>query len=341
MLRCGRVFGLAVLFPILIINFSATAQRTDAHTEAAGLPSTETLPETYPVITIKGPCPRTAKATHDAGKVCTTTVTRQEFERLVHALNPKMPKQDRRQLAQNYGRMLALSAEATRKGLDKNPDVQALLRYTRANALASAIFKDVIRKNSSSSAESVEEFYREHKSSFDRYTLERIFIPRQKQGDVDNQGLETALSGGGNSKSDMKAVADQIHREAVANGDFTELQKKAFEASGIKSQPKVEMSEIGRGDLPEGHDQVFDLPIGQVSRVLEDAGGYYIYKVISRRSPSLESIRDEVNLHMQNSNTKLALQKIEGLSKAQVNNAYFDKYDPPPPDKNEPDMDDD
>jgi hypothetical protein len=328
---------------LLLINSPARAQQTTTRSEPASLPSTKTLPENYPVITIRGPCPRNAKAVHGAAtKTCTTTVTRQEFERLVHAINPKMPKQDRRQLAQNYARMLALSREAMRKRLDKDPAVQALLRYTRTNALASATFKNVIRENSSSSADSVAKFYEDNKSSFDRYTLQRIFIPKHEQGSVDNQTLESTLSDGGNAPNeDMKAVADEIHHEAIAGGDFVALQQKAFHASGIKSQPKIEMSELGRGDLPEGHDQVFDLPIGQVSPVLTDASGYYIYKVISRRSPSLASIRDEVNLHMQNSNTRRALQEIEGLSKAEVNNRYFDKYDAPPPDAREPDMDDD
>jgi parvulin-like peptidyl-prolyl isomerase len=86
---------------------------------------------------------------------------------------------------------------------------------------------------------------------------------------------------------------------------------------------------------------VFDLAPGAVSPVLADPTGYYIYKLISKGTPAFESIREAVSVRMQNQNTVEATKRIEELSKATVDAAYFDKYRPPPPNPDEPEIDND
>jgi len=43
--------------------------------------------------------------------------------------------------------------------------------------------------------------------------------------------------------------------------------------------PNASMGKIRRTGLPPGHDAVFSLKAGEVSSLLTDSGGHYIYKV--------------------------------------------------------------
>lgn len=85
----------------------------------------------------------------------------------------------------------------------------------------------------------------------------------------------------------------------------------------------------------------FALAPGAVSAVLPDDSGFYIYKLVSKQTPEFKSIREEVVLRMQTQTVNEALKKIESYAKARVNEDYFNKYEPPAPNPNEPDVDND
>src|SRR5437016_1662282 len=67
-----------------------------------------------PVITVNGVCDQGAGAAD-----CKTVVTRAEFEKIVNALQPNMPKQQQKALANQYAMALLLAGKAHEQGLDK------------------------------------------------------------------------------------------------------------------------------------------------------------------------------------------------------------------------------
>jgi hypothetical protein len=342
-----KAFLLLIMWaPLLGISLTLDAHAQESKPAApetsAELPSTDTLPREYPIITVNTACPPPVSKTSKAS--CKTVITRAEFEALVSAVNPKMTTRERRDLAQNYGRALALSQVALSKGLDKDPGMQALMRFLRSTALASAVFKGIFRESAGTSTEQVREFYEKHKPDFERFNFQRIFIPREKQGqnpeplaNLENAPAQDTKPGG----NEMKDLANRIQARAAAGEDFVALQKSALAAAGLHGDPQVAMDGMARGDFPESHNQVFDLAPGAVSPVLADPTGYYIYKLISKGTPAFESIREAVSVRMQNQNTVEATKRIEELSKATVDAAYFDKYQPPPPNPDEPEIDND
>jgi hypothetical protein len=321
----------------------SAAQETQPDTSytTTPLPLTSTLPRNYPVITVQGVCPAGKTSGKPRAKSsCPIIVTRAEFEGLVAALDPKMLKKDRHDLARNYGQLLALSQEAIRKGLDKEPRVRALVRYASVTALASAVSKEIYRDQVSASPEQVEKYYHSHKATFDIYTFQRLFIPKEKQGEA--MSLEDAAKGDSPStEAAMKVLAEGMHTRAVAGEDFAALQKEVFAAAGIKSEPNVNMDNVGRGSLPKAQNEIFDLAPGKISSLLTDNTGYYIYKLVSKQTPSFDSVREQVQVSMLNQGTTEAIAQIQKLSQATVNETYFDKYDTPPPNPNEPDVDND
>jgi parvulin-like peptidyl-prolyl isomerase len=270
-------------------------------------------------------------------------VTREDFEELVNAINPKMTKLERRQLAENYGHMLALSQEAHRRGIDRQPGVRALLNYAHMTTLAGAFSKDLYREAANPSAKEIEEYYEGNRGFFTKYSFLRIYIPRERQGAqaASSQNLEQDLAATKSASVDeMKALADEVHTRAVAGEDFAALQERVFNVAAIKSPAEVKM-DFEPGQLPKTQNAAFDLAAGAVSAVLPDDSGFYIYKLISKRTPELKNIREEVSMRMQTETTNQALKKIESYAKTKVNEDYFNKYQPPAPNPNEPDVDDD
>jgi hypothetical protein len=264
-------------------------------------------------------------------------VTREEFEELINEINPHMTKRERRELAENYGHMLTMSHEALREGLDKDPGVQALMRYVRTTALGGAAYKKVYRESAEAPQAAVEHYYQDHRGDFERFNFQRIFIPREKQGQATS--LEQASEPTPSTETEMKELAEKAYARAAAGEEFVAVQKDVAKAAGINHEVNVTLDDMVRGALPKEHDAVFELAPGAVSKLISEGSGYYIYKLVSKQTPTLESIGPQVQLAMQNEKLGKSVGRIQDRSK--VNADYFDKYDPPAPDPNEPEVDND
>ena len=66
-------------------------------------------------------------------------------------------------------------------------------------------------------------------------------------------------------------------------------------ASNKGTAPPVELGERRRGTLPpKQEDAVFVLKVGEVSAALDEASGYYIYKMVSKDAVALDKVHDEI-----------------------------------------------
>ena len=317
---------ICLLFISLAFPAAIAQSVTPTEAQPSHLPSTAILPAAYPVFTIKGLCSAGTKKT----TACQTVVTRAEFEKLANALNPQMTKFERRQLADTYAHILALSQAALAHGLDKSPVVQERLRYARLRTLAAEMASEIYRENTRPVDQDVVAYYNAHKSSFDRYTLQRIFIPREKQGESSN-GEEAA----------MKSLADSVYVRASAGESFSKLQQEVTAAAGLSNDVTVDMSEVTRSALPEGHRGVLDSAQGSIAPLLSDETGYYIYRVVSRQTPSFEAVKQQASVAVQSQKQSEALNKLDKAAKTEVNESYFDKYDPPAASQPEVETEDD
>ena len=78
-----------------------------------------------------------------------------------------------------------------------------------------------------------------------------------------------------------------------------------------------------KNGLPPGHDAVFSLKIGEISQVLNDSGGHYIYKVDSVATESLAEVKEEIHNKLQGQRMRDLMSKIQGPFSTEVNDAYF------------------
>ena len=308
-------------------------RQDDDEIPAPKVPASQ-VPPTAAVITIQGLCPSpaatgktgtaktAAKPASQAG--CKTVITRAQFEKLADALNPQMPLPTKKQLAEAYPRLLLFAQKARAMGLDKEPQFQEMMRFATLQLLAQNLTRSIQKKAANISDAQVTKYYQDNPTRFQQVELLRIFIPKSKQhapeaGATAPPKVDTAAD-----EAAMKAVAEKIHSDAAGGGDFQKLQQQAFEAAGIKSQsPNVNLGKLTREGLPTNHQKVFELQAGQVSELLDDPGGYYIYKVASKQMVPLEQAKGEIRNLLQQQTFRQQMEAMIGAVKPELNQAYF------------------
>jgi hypothetical protein len=232
------------------------------------------------VITLLGFCNH---KTHQ-GDPCQTIVTRSQFEKLTDALQPGMSLELRLKVANAYARMMKMAAAGEERGLDETPGFAEEMRYARLQLLSQDLSR-MLREEADKVPDSeIAEYYQKNRSSFERATFARIFIPRKREA-------------GTHSGDRMLEVAADLRARAARGADPDELQEVAYLAAGIHGAvPHTKLENVRRTTLPPTHEGVMYLRPGEVSEVLSDPdGGHFIYKMISRTSLSLQEAQPEIH----------------------------------------------
>jgi hypothetical protein len=282
------------------------------------------------VLTIKGFCP----GQPPVGSACETTVTRAQFEAIAGAIQPTMNSVVKRQLASLYPRLLVMSHEAETEGLDKDPQYQQMMAYARMQILTQALTRKVQEQAGKLEESDIEDYYQKHLQLFQLYTLQRLLVPLRKQSAEGDRGkgaekssAETAQEQSARQAAEaaeLTKLAEALRARAAAGADLLELQKEAFQAAGVKvNAPNTEMGEVRRTSIPAAHLAALDLKAGEVSQVITDGGGHYIYKLEAKKQLTLAQVKDEVRGTLISDRVKETMDKIQHSYTTETNESYF------------------
>src|SRR5882757_6441859 len=130
-----------------------------------------------PVITVKGACTDPAKK----GQTCETVVTREQFEKLAESLQPNMAAPIKLRLATAYSRLIGMSQEAEKRGLDKTPKFEANLSFARMQILSQQLTSTLQEESQKIPDAEIEKYYNEKIDTYQEANLQRLYIPRTKQ----------------------------------------------------------------------------------------------------------------------------------------------------------------
>jgi hypothetical protein len=289
--------------------------------------SAASVPPDSPVITIEGICDRSSE-TAASGRTsapattpeCKTIVTKAQFEKLVEALNPQMAGPARRQLAESYPRLLVFADKARELGLDQDPHFADAMRFVSMQILTQHLtlyFEEQAAKISDSD---IDAYYKTNAIRFEREEMLRIFVPKQKRQEKTVSGERSSST----ADSPMLAVAEKIRSRAAAGEDFLQLQKEAFEAANIASgSPSVGTGKIAAIGLPIDHRGVFEMEPGQVSAIIADSSGYYIYKVVSKEKVPLAQASREIRKSIVSDRVQDATASLGKSIKSEFDQKYF------------------
>ncbi len=288
------------------------------------------------------PASASAKAadTKTAATGCKTVITKAEFEKLVGALAPNPTPQQKKQLAGVLPRVIAMSTAAKKEGLDKTAQYDETVKFVKMQVLTNQLQRKIQEQASDIKPEEVEKYYKDHPEMFEQYNVDRIFVPRTKQVDAEakeedekdeklTDEQKKAKEAAEKAKTDeaeqaMTKLAQDIRTRAAAGEDMAKLQKEAFDAAGMKIEsPTVNLPNVRRTGLPPAHSAIFDLKQGEVSQVISDAGGHYIYKINSKTEMPLDQAKNEIHGKMQNDRMREKMDSLNNSFKVETNEAYF------------------
>jgi hypothetical protein len=324
------------------------------------------VPPGAPVLTILGVCstqPRPAAAKATAAKPataakaatakssadCKTVITKAEFEKLAGHLAPNLTPQMKKQLAALLPQWIALSNEAKKKGMDKTPQFEDRVKVLKMQILTQELRQKIQEEAANLPPEEIEKYYREHADTYEQFNLDRLFVPRtkppepgakEKEDDKDEKLSEEGQKAKAaeekarteEGEQAMNKLAENLRARAAAGEDFAKLQKEAFEAAGMKMQTTtVNLPSLRRSGLPPAQAAVFDLKPGEVSQVINDAGGHYIYKVNGKSQVPLDQAKSEIRSKLQNDRMKEMMDKLNNSFKVETNEAYFGPPSPAGP----------
>ncbi len=302
---------------------------------------------------MNGVCPAQAKSTTTAKGAaskapvtktsaadCKTVITKAQFEQLADALSPNVTPQVKRQLAGILPRLIAMSDAAQKQGLDKTPQYATSLKFVKMQVLNQALQRKISKEAADVPEAEIAKYYKEHPETYEQFNVERLFVPRTKQADAEAKDEEEkdqkmtddekkAKETAEKAKADeaeqaMSKLADDLRARAAKGEDLAKLQKEAFEAAGLKIEsPTVSLPNIRRGGLPPAHAAVYDLKIGDISPVISDSGGHYIYKLNSKTQLTLDQAKSDIHTRLQNDRMKEMMDKLNNSFKADTNEAYF------------------
>ena len=295
------------------------------------------------VITIKGFC---ADASLQ-GDACKTAITRAQFEKLADALQPGMSPAMRRQLATAYSRMLTMSSAAEKRSLDKTAHFDESIRFARMQILAQELSKALQADSNNVSDQDIQENYAKNTANFEQATFARIFVPHAKRMETPSPKKSAAKAGTPTDASktastalkapakalspeQQQKVAEQamtkeaklLHARAVKGEDADKLQKEAYVAAGLPgTPPTTKMEKVRRTTLPANHQVAMDLKPGEVSEIIVDPSGNYTYKMISKETLPLDSVKGEIRNQLSSTRYREAMQHYQ--NNADLNDAYF------------------
>jgi hypothetical protein len=306
------------------------------------------IPESAVVLTIKGVCSPATKAAAasktPAGKTaakkpadCETKITRAQFEKIAGALSPNVTPQLKHQLATVLPRFMAMSDAAKEKGLDKTPHFEEMMKIVRMQVLTQELQRSVQEQADKITPEDVNAYYKGHPEQYEQFSLDRLFVPRFKQAEPEKEDAKSMTDDERKAKEaadkakqqegeqEMTKLADSLRAKAASGTDFTELQKEAYAAAGEKVEnPVANLPKVRRTGLPPAHAAVFDLKVGDVSQVISDNGGHYVYKIVSKEElPLDQTLQTEIHNKLRSERMKELMDKYTNSFQAIPNEAYF------------------
>ncbi|HEX6804207.1 MAG TPA: hypothetical protein VF133_11060 [Terriglobales bacterium] len=280
-----------------------------------------------PVITVKGLCEKAAGAN---AADCKTVVTRSDFEKLINAVQPNMPKPQQKQVAARYVQFLMLANKARELGLDKGPEFDEQMYLQRLQVLARMAGEHMQKEAGQVSDAEVESYYREHSADFRTISYDKIYVPKQKQADAAKPGAPADPDAQKKREADeaaMKAEADKLRASAAAGQDFVKLQQEAYDAAGLKlksTSANTHVEKVRKNALPPSDGSIFELKKGEVSQVFNDPAAYMIYKIDDFQDQPLSDVKQEVARSLQGQKLKTFSEELQ--KSVAENTTYNDSY---------------
>jgi hypothetical protein len=293
-------------------------------------PEPEVSPDAT-VITIEGVCEHPSS---DKPADCRTTVTKAEFEEAIKAIQPTIPPAaQRRQFASRYAMLMIFSDAAHKQGIDKGPKFEEQMKLTRMEVASRLLGQNMQEKAGTVSDAEVADFYTQHAANFEQVDVQQIFLPHAKQPSPPAKaGTAPAAKPTAVTEEATRTEVEGLYKRAAAGEDFTKLQAEAYTFAGLKTKPPdTKVKGLKRGTLTPNRAVVFELKPGEVSKVVTDPTGYFIYKLDKKDTVPMATVRADIENAIKSQKMQAAMKTMEGAATPKFDDKYFGPVPGPGP----------
>lgn len=292
-----------------------------------GLVAAFTLASALALSAQAAPKPHAATPAAGADPVVISVGSEQIRASQFNALIANAPAQNRaameankRAVADELGKMLALVQEARRRGLDQDPNYKAKMMLAQDDALAQSAVQAIAATTKPTDAD-LKAYYDAHAAEFKQSKVRHILI-----GDNESQGSPSTRT-----PADALAKAKDVDAKLKAGADFAATAKAESDDPGSKDQGG-ELGEITPGQtVPEFEKAMDALPVGQVSDPVHTQFGYHIIEVESRTTLPFEQAKAGIGQQLTSKAVSDAIDKIAANAHVNINAGFFGPPKPPAP----------
>ena len=296
-------------------NQAAAPAREPADT-SAGVAPTQT------VMTVHGVC-GDSNAVAAAASTCNDAITRDQFERLLNALNPSgqpITQAGRQNLAQAYVEALAFTEAARKAGLEDNEQFREVLAWTRLRTIADLYRRNLQEQFRNPAQEEIDTYYQGHLDSYVRVKIQRILVPR-----------DNFAAGTNAEEFDKKAqaAAEAAYTKIKKGDDPAQIQKDAYSSLGLEQPPTVDLGTFRRIDFLQNEAaDIFALQPGEITKLETEPRNYVIYKVVGKETLPESQVKAEIVREISQQKYRDALKAVLDSAPADFNEQYFGKMAP-------------
>jgi hypothetical protein len=252
------------------------------------------------------------------------SITREQFDGLLKAFNTSnqpVSQAQRRNLGEKYVELLVFSEAGKSAGIENTPTYAEVMRVLRLKTLGDLYLNQLAEQYRNPPEQEIEAYYQANQQKYEAAKLSRIYLPKNDPDPKATPGQKQEFP------KKVQQVSDDIQARAAKGEDMAKLQKEAYTSLDITAAPpNTELSLARHGTFPPKLDQeIFSHKAGEVFRS-DDASGFMIYRVDSRQTSPLESVKAEIS-------QQIFRQKMEAKTKelnAPVHAQYEEKYFGPP-----------
>jgi len=292
--------------------------------QTAAKPAGEEVPDTAPVITMKGLC---ADATEGLAKpapgstkgACVAVISKGDFDKLIQTLNPALAPAMRRNLAKQLVDLLAMAQAAEKAGTQNQPNFAEILKVQRLSVLGNLYGRALDEQYRTSPQAEIDAYYKSHMAQFEEIKLQRLYIPK-----VDPSGKSNAPEQKAAWVAKTKQLADDLNNRAAKGDDMNTLQKEAYTALGITTNPpNIDLGGVRKGALaPDSEKAIALLSAGSVYKS-DEPSAIVIYKVLSKQTLPEEAVKDEITRTLHQEKLQTRRKEINDSVKAEFEDKYF------------------
>jgi len=255
------------------------------------------------------PAPKEWKPTDVVVWVGKEPITFEQWNTLVQGLPEQFKmaceRMGKRECANQFGLILGLARAAEREKLDQTPEFKNQLAFARLQVLSQIAFQVLQTRNQNVTADDVKKYYEAHVSEYEQLKLRGIFVSltppaRPGQGDAKNRTDEEA-----------KQAAVALRKKILDGADFAEMAKESSDEQGTGAKGG-DFGTVRKGQLPPRIEKaIFALKVKEISEPVQEARGYYLFRVEERKTTTFEEASQEILSKLQQEKVMGALENVK------------------------------